>query len=365
MKHDLIVIGGGPSGTAAAITAALAGARVQLLERGSFPRHKVCGEFVSAESLGLLSSLLAPQRALLTEAVPIAKARVFVDGRALGAEIQPVAASIARLELDARLWEAAQLAGVESHQERAVSTITGDGPFVVTSGEEKLEASSVIDASGRWSNLNAREQAQAGHRKKWLGLKAHFTDGAPPTSVDLYFFPGGYCGVQPVRLSTEKQRLDRLNVCAMVRAGIAATLPEVFAQHPALFERSRSWQQLTSTVTTSPMVFHTPQPVRGNILRVGDAAGFVDPFVGDGISLALRSGTLAARSLLPFIRREITLQQAADSYRSEYETKLLPVFRSASIIRRLFTLPKMMRLPLMLLFQSAPAFRRYVVGKTR
>jgi flavin-dependent dehydrogenase len=61
--YDLIVVGGGPAGTSAAITCARHGARVLLLERGQFPRHKVCGEFVSAESLELLSDLLAPQHA--------------------------------------------------------------------------------------------------------------------------------------------------------------------------------------------------------------------------------------------------------------------------------------------------------------
>src|ERR1041385_2073289 len=57
-RYDLAVIGGGPAGTAAAITAARRGKRVALLERGRYPRHKVCGEFVSAESLELLEALL-------------------------------------------------------------------------------------------------------------------------------------------------------------------------------------------------------------------------------------------------------------------------------------------------------------------
>ena len=60
MIYDLIVIGGGPAGCAAAITAAQEGASVLLQERGRFPRHKVCGEFVSAESLHVLEKLLGP-----------------------------------------------------------------------------------------------------------------------------------------------------------------------------------------------------------------------------------------------------------------------------------------------------------------
>ena len=57
-EFDLAIIGGGPAGASAAITAARLGARVALLEAGEFPRHKVCGEFVSAESLDILRDLL-------------------------------------------------------------------------------------------------------------------------------------------------------------------------------------------------------------------------------------------------------------------------------------------------------------------
>ncbi len=75
--YDLIVIGAGPGGSSAAILAARQGARVLLLERGSFPRHKVCGEFVSAESLDLLETLLGRAAVdLVTGALRIGRARL-------------------------------------------------------------------------------------------------------------------------------------------------------------------------------------------------------------------------------------------------------------------------------------------------
>ncbi len=102
-----------------------------------------------------------------------------------------------------------------------------------------------------------------------------------------------------------------VNACAMVRADRASTLTEVFSCHPALQERSRRWKPLSDSVSTSPLVFRQPQPERDGILMAGDAAAFVDPFVGDGISLALRSGSLAGECLLPFFAGKLSLAEAA------------------------------------------------------
>ncbi len=86
---------------------------------------------------------------------------------------------------------------------------------------------------------------------------------------------------------------------------------------------------------------------------VGDAAGFVDPFVGDGISLALRSGALAAKCLAPFFAGESSLPEAATQYRELYAESLLPVFRASSKIRQMLKLPRTVRKPL-----AVPAGKR-------
>ncbi len=361
--YDLIVIGGGPAGTSAAITAARTGARVLLLERGRFPRHKVCGEFVSSESLDLLLTLLpAEDSALLSEAVRITGARFFLDGRVLRAPVNPPAASIARLELDAALWESAALAGVELSQQSAAQSLTGDGPFVVTTANHKVQSRAVINASGRWSFLTQSPDASS---EKWLGVKGHFSEPDVPPSVDLYFFPGGYCGVQPVELQSEGKNEGRLNACAMVRSDVAKSLPEVFALHPALQKRSRNWRPLSDPVGTSPLIFRPPEPVRGNLLQAGDAAAFVDPFVGDGISLALRSGDLAAKSLLPFFRGDISLPAAAESHRRIYKSKLTRVYRASSQIRHVLQWPGPIRKPILSVLERTPSVTRYLIARTR
>jgi len=287
--YDLIVIGGGPAGSSAAITAAREGAKVLLLERGLFPRHKVCGEFVSAESLDLLARLLAPNdKPSLENAIRISTTRVFLDGRMIETSVSPSGASIARFDLDAALWESARIQGIDSRQRITVHEVCGTGPFRVVTSDGDFESQAVINASGRWSNLTANRMQGAGSSGKWLGLKGHFSEPSPHHSVDLYFFDGGYCGVQPVKVGRSGE--SRINACAMVRADVASTLKDVFRQHPQLEERRRGWKQISDPVSTSPLLFRTPTPVCDGIFMTGDAAVFVDPFVGDGISMALRSG---------------------------------------------------------------------------
>ena len=292
-QYDLIVVGAGPAGSACAITAVRSGVRVLLLEKDNFPRQKVCGEFVSAESLGLLRGLLEDNR--FGSCPRVVSSRIFLDNKTLTLPISPAAQSIPRFNLDAALWQAAQQAGAIAQENMAVSKVRRNDLFQVLAGKNTFTAKAVVNTTGRWSKLTQFDVTDKG---KWLGLKAHFTEAAPPQSVDLYFFPGGYCGVTPVGPNS-------INACAMVRADVAHSLEEVFAQQPQLRQRSRAWKPLFPAVTTSPLYFREPETESDGMLLAGDSAGFIDPFAGDGISLALQSGTLAAKSITPFLQERM------------------------------------------------------------
>jgi flavin-dependent dehydrogenase len=374
--YDLIVIGAGPAGCAAAITAARTGApdgaKVLLLERGHFPRHKVCGEFVSAESLDLLQNLLAPaHRALITKAPRISRSRIFVDGAELQAEITPPAASITRFDLDIALWDSCAEAGVELREDCTVQSAEGTGPFRVTTRSESFEARAIINATGRWSSLTSpatRDRATSQKNEaRWIGLKAHFreTSQTTPPSVDLYFFDGGYCGVQPISAPNQIRAAAAVNACAMVRADVATGMSEVLKLHPTLRQRSESWQLLMDPVTTSPLVFHPPEPTQNGMLQTGDSATFVDPFIGDGISLALRSGDLAGNCLAGFFRNEISLAFAIADYARLYQARLAPVFRASSRLRNLLRWPSVVRKPVLSILEKTPAITRRLVTMTR
>jgi len=330
--YDLIVAGAGPAGSACAITAARAGARVLLLENDRFPRHKVCGEFVSPESLGLLERLLGEKQ---FETRPeINSSRVFVDKKTVSLPVTPAARSIPRFDLDIQLFHAAQSASVSTKEEITIREVQRQNEvFRVMTAGGTFTAKAVVNASGRWSQLT---QYEVNTKERWIGLKAHFSEAAPPQSVDLYFFPGGYCGVQPVSANA-------VNAAAMVRADAAHSLEEVFALNPELWRRSRDWQPLFPTITTSPLYFRKPETESQGMMLAGDAAGFIDPFAGDGISLALHSGTLAAESLLPFFQATCSLSQAHQQYRDSYQKRFTPAFRNAARLRLALSAPVWLR----------------------
>lgn len=281
MSFDLAVVGAGPAGSAAAITAANRGLRVLLIEATRYPRHKVCGEFVSAESAEVLRYLLGDSAAPLFASPRIATARLHARGTSCTVPLASPAYSIARITLDDALWRRAQSLGIACRIDRVAETVPENGEFLIKANST-YRARSIINASGRWSRLTTRTA-----RQPWIGLKAHFAGEADAT-VDLYFWKTGYCGVQPVAPGV-------LNACALVHHDTAKDLSRVFASDPHLAARSRNWRQTTELFATAPVYLGPGSPVINGILQAGDAAGFVDPFVGDGISLALRSGVLAGR----------------------------------------------------------------------
>ena len=365
-EYDLIVTGAGPAGSACAITAARAGAKVLLLEKDRFPRHRVCGEFVSSESLGLLTSLLADSpktgmpdplpgkgRELATLTGPqIDSARIFLDGKVARLPVLPPARSIPRFDLDAALFESARRSGVDAREDVVVRRVERNTGFTVHTDAESFSAKAVVNSTGRWSQLTQYDPAG---QEKWIGLKAHFREAQAPTSVDLYYFPGGYCGV----LAVSK---EVVNVCAMVRADAARSLGEVVAAHPALWRRYQDWTPLFPTVTTSPLYFRAPVPCGQGVMLAGDAAGFIDPFAGDGISLALQSGTLAAQSLAGFLQGQVALDQAQKHYAETYSKRLGPAFRNSARLRKLLAAPVWVRSMVLGLMGTCPVARMIVRG---
>ncbi len=176
---------------------------------------------------------------------------------------------------------------------------------------------------------------------RWLGVKAHFCGISPRRAVEMYFFPGGYCGLAPIE--------DGLyNACCLMHRSLARGLGTgclsdfaawltMLARHPPLEARLRGATQTSETVATAPVRLARGRADDDGALLAGDAAGFLDPFTGDGISMALHGGQLAAQALAG-ARSEETREAAADRIVRGYRHRL------GHAVRRSYLIAGLMRL---------------------
>lgn len=145
---------------------------------------------------------------------------------------------------------------------------------------------------------------------------------------------------------------------------MARTLEQVFSLHSQLWKRSRDWEPLFPTVTTSGLLFRRPETQFQEMLLAGDAAGFIDPFAGDGISLALHSGALAAKSLLPLFADKATLGQVHREYARLYQKRFTAAFHNARRMRTILSGPEWVRSTLLGVAGWKP-IARALVSSTR
>jgi len=386
-RQDLLVIGGGPAGSTVALLAARAGLRVLVVERERFPRDKVCGEFVSAagcavlERVGLLDRLLASGGCWMS-GVRLTDLR----GRALDVPLPRLAAGqrglgISREVLDSTLLDAARDAGAEVRQrwEGIEPRIVHDRVSgmrlrrVGSSATEDVEASVVVAADGRRSLLGRCFHPGLGDPAttgpgSWFGHKVHLSScrTAPGEQVELHLFEGGYAGLAPVEG-------DRINLCLLATVGALRDC----GGSPDRLWRKRVWANpaLQSAVgdaspcsawkSVGPLRFGARRPSARGVLFVGDAAGTVDPFCGEGMSHALRGAEIAWPVLQEAAAGGRLDDELAARFRSDWERAFVPLTRRVRRLGWLLGHPRLSGPALGLLRGWASPLAPHLVATTR
>ncbi len=303
-RCDVLVIGAGPAGAAAATVAARAGLDVLMIDRATFPRDKTCGDAVSNHGMALLDELFAGDA---VRAQPHALVRsgvaIFPDGASVARGYEEPGYIVSRLVLDDCLRAAAQRAGARLIEGKRVERLRREGTAVV--GAEgpalRVEAKLVIAADGygsvAWPALGV-----ATPRGRYLGvsstLYARSTRHVLGADAAEHFFehdlPCGYGWLFP-----DVEGVANLGVYlrqdAYVRQGVAlSTLLERFVARHA--ERFDGMQRVGRVRTWSLPLAPAPWPVSAEgLLLVGDAGNFIDPMSGEGIWQALFTGMAAGR----------------------------------------------------------------------
>jgi flavin-dependent dehydrogenase len=302
--RDVIVIGGGPAGLAAAAAVAARGLDALLLERQRLPVDKACGEGLLPGGVRALEALGA-SRHLDPDGWSRLRAIRWIqeDGSAAEARLPaPGGMGIRRLALSAALAARAREAGaevrdgapVESHRRDA------DGMTVVMASGEELRARLLVAADGLASPVREREGLSRPPRSpRRFGLRRHFSLAPWTDAVEVHFTRGVEAYVTPVGPR-------RVGLAFLFEDGTEPRLEGLLARFPALASRLAGAPFDSSLAGAGPLGRDSSARVRDRLLLAGDAGGYVDAITGEGVSLALEEAVLLGNLLPDALRRGAT-----------------------------------------------------------
>jgi flavin-dependent dehydrogenase len=295
-KSKIVIVGAGLAGLTAAIHLSKLGYSIILIEKNSFPKHKVCGEYISNEVLpyldwlGVNPDILNPTKidSLLFSTT---------KGKMINAKLPLGGFGISRYAFDLYLFEKAKAQHCEIIQETVTDIHFSNDVFTVDlSNNTTLIADVVIGAYGKRSNIDQKLQRNFVKKKSpWLAVKAHYKGNFPNDLVGLHNFKGGYCGVSKVEN-------DTINICYLADyktfqqyKNIEEYQSKVVSQNPLLqsiFENTIPLFE--KPLTIGQICFDQKKPVEQHILMIGDSAGLIHPLCGNGMAMAIRSAKIVS-----------------------------------------------------------------------
>ena len=351
-KFDVIIIGGGLAGLCNAIHLSKHGKLVLLIEKNAYPKHKVCGEYISNEVLPYLNFL---------EVNPFEFGAVKINNfqlsttknKIISAKLPLGGFGISRYKLDLVLSQKAKENGVVILQDAVLDINFKNDVFKVDTKESGFFTSKItIGAFGKRSLLDVKMNRTFIQKKSpYLGVKIHVKGNFKEDLVALHNFKGGYCGVSKVEDNA-------INLCYITNFSSFKKykniedfqeqvvfknkyLKEIFASATPVFEKP---------LTISQISFETKKPVEEHVLMCGDSAGMIHPLCGNGMSMAIQSAQMASKLILNYFNGTIESRKELEKqYLRQWNAKFNLRLKAGHFIAALFRKDKIAAILLQIL----------------
>ncbi|HJW95054.1 MAG TPA: NAD(P)/FAD-dependent oxidoreductase [Thermoanaerobaculia bacterium] len=347
MEVDVAIVGAGPGGSTLATLLAMRGVSVALIDRDTFPRDKLCGEFLSYDALPIVEALGID----LGEAPHIDRCRVVSRNRTYEFAFPFAARGVSRMKLDELLHRRAVAAGAVPITQ-AITSLA------------EIDARVIAGAWGRWGRFDQQLDRSFVHDRSHrnFGFKRHYRGAHESGVIELYSFARGYLGVSDVEDGIT-------NICGLVHADRLAGhkgkwdtfIETIRAEEPRLDDLYGRFEPAQEHFLSSePVIFRSRSAVEGGIFMIGDASGVIDPLTGNGMAMAIQSAVVAA----PYILCALTDRRSAeDQYREEHRRMFGKRIgwsrRVAALLSRPALLDQSLRVA------QTPAFGRFLLRHTR
>ena len=302
----VIIIGGGLSGLLTSLQLVRAGIAVEVFEKKSYPFHRVCGEYISLETLQFLKSLSVypdkfnpPQikRLQLTS----------VNGKSVVLPLDLGGFGISRYHFDHFLFEKAKAEGVVFHENTEVEAVNfTDNHFECQATAKAYRADLVIGSFGKRSKLDVQlKRSFIKKRSPYLGVKYHIRTEHPADLIALHNFKGGYCGISNVEDGKTNLCYLSHNDNLKKHHSIKEMEEQVLFRNPflkSIFKKSTFLFDKPETI--NEISFETKNPVENHILMAGDAAGMITPLCGNGMAMAIHASKILSELVIKFCENE-------------------------------------------------------------
>ncbi len=340
-SFDVLIVGGGLAGLTAAIHLAGEGLQALVVEKATYPHHKVCGEYLSNE----ISPYLDFLGIQLPGAIPISQFQLStVRGRSLKTTLPLGGQGISRYTLDHILYRKALEKGATVLKDTVTSIKSNNGGFRVgTTAGNSISCYLVIGAYGKRSQLDRQLDRPFIKRKSpWLGVKGHYSiKDFPDHLVALHTFNGGYAGLS-------RTESGMVNFCYLAHyksfekeKDVNSFTIKTVAANPYL----RAFLKEATPVFEQPLTiaqisFENKRAVENKILMCGDTAGLIHPLCGNGMAMAIHSAKIASELILNhFQRNTFDAEKLYKDYQAAWNRKFATRMRVGRHLQYLLMQP--------------------------